>query len=256
MNTRRCAAFVVVAVWCISASGATAQRGDGPPPQPRTAKAAAPFDITGYWVTLITEDWRFRQFTPSKGDYPSVPLSPAGRKIADAWDPTKDEAAGDQCKAYGAAGLMRLPTRLHVTWQDEMTLKLETDAGTQTRLFSFAQQTAGAGDWQGVSVASWDAPQAPIAGRGGADPGSRSSLKIVTSKMKTGYLQKNGVPYSADAVMTEYFDRLDVPGSDPLLLVTTEIVDPAYLATPYWTSVQFKHQNDAAGWNPSRCSVR
>ena len=74
-----------------------------------------------------------RQFTAPKGDYAALPLSPAGRKIADSWDPARDEAAGEQCKAYGAAGLMRLPTRLRVSWQDDTTLRLETDAGTQTR---------------------------------------------------------------------------------------------------------------------------
>src|ERR1051326_5188144 len=72
----------------------------GPPPSPR---AAARIDITGYWVSLVTEDWRYRQFTPPKGDYESVPLNADGKKLADAWDPAKDEAAGEQCKAYGAA---------------------------------------------------------------------------------------------------------------------------------------------------------
>src|SRR6185369_6982856 len=123
----------------------------GPPPTPR---AAALTDLTGYWVSLVTEDWRYRQFTPPKGDYTSVPINPAGRKIADAWDPAKDEAAGEQCKAYGAAGLMRMPTRVHITWQDDTTLKLETDAGTQTRTFYFAEAKSPGGDWQGVSTAS------------------------------------------------------------------------------------------------------
>src|SRR3974390_3071392 len=106
----------------------------GPPPTP---KAAAPVDLTGYWVSLVTEDWRWRMLTPAKGDYTSLPLNPEGRKVADTWDAAKDVAAGNQCKAYGAAGLMRLPTRLHITWQDNNTMKVETDEGTQTRLFHF-----------------------------------------------------------------------------------------------------------------------
>jgi hypothetical protein len=235
----------------------TAQRGGrGGAPQPAaTPRAAAPIDLTGYWVSLITEDWRYRQFTPAKGDYASVPLSSAARKIADAWDPARDEAAGDQCKAYGAAGLMRMPTRLHVTWQDDTTLKLETDAGTQTRLFSFGPPQGRGDDWQGVSSASWHSPRAPLAGRGGGLP-SGGSLKVVTTKMKPGYLRKNGVPYSANAVLTEFFDRLEVPGGDSLLLVTIEVVDPESLTTPYWTSVQFKRQSDASGWNPTPCTSR
>jgi len=231
-----------------------AQRGGrgGPPPTPR---AAAPFDLSGQWVSLITEDWRHRQFTPPKGDYASLPLSPAARKIADSWDPAKDEAAGEQCKAYGAAGLMRLPIRMRVAWQDDTTLKLETDAGTQTRMFYFGPPQGNGGDWQGLSAARWDAPQAPFAGRGGGPP-SGGSLKVVTTRMKPGYLRRNGVPYGENAVLTEYFDRLDVPGGDALLVVTSELVDPQHLATPYWTSQQFKRENGTAGWNPTPCAAR
>src|SRR6187200_3702054 len=141
-----------------------AQRGGGRGPQaPPTARAAAPFDLTGQWVSLITEDWRHRQFTPPKVDYVPLPLSPAARKVADSWDPAKDEAAGEQCKAYGAAGLMRLPTRIRIAWQDDTTLKLETDAGTQTRLFYFGTPQGNGGEWQGLSSAAWDAPRAPFA---------------------------------------------------------------------------------------------
>ena len=235
--------------------------GRGAPPPPPTPRAAAPIDITGYWISLVTEDWRYRQFTPPKGDYESVPINPAGRKVADAWDPAKDEAAGEQCKAYGAAGIMRMPTRLHITWQDDNTLKLETDAGTQTRIFRFGPPQGAGGDWQGVSSASWDRARAAIAtGFGGIDfgfappPPPGGSLKVVTTKMRPGYLRKNGVPYGAGTVMTEYFDRFDLPGGDALLLDISEVNDPEYLAQPFWTSTHFKKQNDASGWNPTPCA--
>jgi len=235
---------------------AHAQRGGrGAPQAPPTARASAPFDLTGQWVSLITEDWRHRQFTPPMGDYAALPLSPAGRKIADNWDPARDEAAGEQCKAYGAAGLLRLPIRLRIAWQDDTTLKLETDAGMQTRVFQFGSAQGSDGDWQGLSSASWDYPRAAFAGRGGASaPGG--SLKVITTRMKPGYLRKNGVPYSGDAVLTEYFDRFDVPGGDSLLVITTEVVDPEYLATPYWTSQQFKRESDTSRWNPTPCATR
>jgi hypothetical protein len=237
-----------------------AQRGrGGPPPAPR---AQAPFDLTGQWVSLITEDWRYRQFTPPKGDFAGLPLSPAGRQAANTWDPARDEAAGEQCRAFGAAGVMRLPTRVRISWQDDRSMKVETDAGTQTRLFVFGapvpSATGASPDWQGVSTASWDAPQPPVAALGFGPPGAspRSSLKVVTTRMRPGYLTRNGAPYGANATLTEYFDRFDVPGGDALLVVTTEVVDPEFLSTPYWSSQQFKRETDTSRWNPTPCAAR
>jgi hypothetical protein len=241
---------------CALGLSVAAQRGGGrlggPPASPR---AAAPVDLTGQWVSLITEDWRYRQFTPARSDYGTLPLTPAARKIADSWDPAADEAAGLQCKAYGAAGLLQLPTRIRIAWLDDAVLALETDAGMQTRLFRFRPPQEEGGDWQGVSTASWDAPQAAFAGRGGGRaPGG--SLKVVTTRMRPGHLRRNGVPYGANAVLTEYFDRFDVPGGESLLVVASELGDPDYLTTPYWTSQQFKRETDPSGWNPTPCRAR
>src|SRR5207248_1857597 len=187
-------------------------RGGAPQP-PRTAKASALYDVTGYWASVVTEDWRFRMVTPSKGDYTGVALSADGRKIADTWDPSKDEAAGEQCRSYGAPAILRVPGRLHITWQDDETLKIETDAGTQTRALHFAAAQAQSGTWQGVSKAAWEMVPA---GRGVAPVGS---LKIVTTNLKPGYLRKNGVPYSANAILTEYLDRVSEPNGDSYLVV-------------------------------------
>lgn len=238
-------------------SNTQAQRG-GPPQPPATPRAAAAVDLTGYWVSLVTEDWRYRMVTPIKGDYVGVPLNPVGRKVADAWDPARDEAAGEQCKAYGAGGIMRMPGRLHITWQDDHTLKLDMDAGSQTRTLAFAPSPRKGGDWQGVSVASWDRATGVMGARGlfVAPPPRGGSLKVVTTRMKSGYLRKNGVPYSSDAIITEYLDRFELPGGDALLVVSTEVVDPVYLVQPFWTSTHFKKQNDATGWNPTPCSAR
>lgn len=260
MNLLRLARYTthtsaVALLACTIATNAYAQgRGGGPPQPPRLA---APVDLTGYWVSLVTEDWRYRMTTPAKGDTGSVPLNPEGQKAAAAWDPAQDEAAGNQCKVYGAGGLMRIPGRLHITWQDDATLKVEADAGTQTRLLYFSGPRTQGGDWQGVSVASWDRSRSPLGFQFfGAPPSSGGSLATVTTKFKAGYLYRNGIPYSANAVLTEYWDRLDVPGGDSLLVVSSEIVDPTYLAQPFWTSTHFKKQNDAAGWNPTLCAAR
>ncbi len=225
---------------------------------PQTPKAAAPFDVTGYWVSMVTEDWRYRMVTPPRGDYAPIPLKPEARKIADAWDPAKDEASGEQCKSYGAANIMRVPGRFHITWLDDATLKLETDAGMQTRVLSFGPQpfpvslaTPTVGDWQGNSFASWE-----LVPGGRGQPPTGASLKVVTTNMKPGYLRKNGVPYSDRAVLTEYFDRVILPTGDSYLVLTSTLEDPIYLTQPYITSTSFRKQADASGWNPTSCTSR
>jgi hypothetical protein len=225
----------------------------------QNARTAAAIDMTGYWVSVVTEDWMFRMVTPPKGQYLGVPLSAAARRVADAWDPAKDEAAGEQCKSYGAAAVMRVPGRLHITWDNDTTMKIETEAGTQTRLFHFgggapqAAQTnvrAEAPSWQGYSVAEWE--NAAV-GRGEPRNGD---LRVVTTRMRPGYLRKNGVPYSGDAVLTEWYDRHTAPNGDVWLVVTTEVNDPQYLSTPFITSTHFKHLADGSAWKPEACSSR
>jgi hypothetical protein len=234
----------------VTAGAAYSQGRGGPPQPPKTAKAAALYDLTGYWVSVVTEDWRFRMVTPLKGDYTGVMLNEQGRKLADAWDPAKDEAAGEQCKSYGAPNLMQVPGRLHITWQDDQTLKIEADAGQQNRVLHFAAADDQASNWQGFSKAVWE--MVPV-GRGVTPVGS---LKVVTTHLKPGYLRKNGVPYSANATLTEYFDRVNEPNGDAYLVVTTTVEDQAYLAQPFLTASHFRKQLDAKGWNPTSCSAR
>ena len=234
------AACVLVAALITAASARVdAQRGraGGPPP---TAKATAPFDPTGYWVPVVNEDWRYRMVTPPKGDYRGVPITNEALKIVNAWDPAADEAAGNQCKSYGAAVIMRVPGRIHITWQDEATLRLDTDAGIQTRLFRFAAapSDAGARTWQGNSAARWD----------------RRSLTVVTTNMRAGYLRKNGVPYGENAKVTEYIDVSPYPNDGQLLVVTTLVDDPQYLTQPFIVSSHFKKEADGSKWDPKPCS--
>ena len=242
----------------MSASGQGRGGGRGGPPPRPTPKATAPVDLTGYWVAVVTEDWRYRMLPPTKfevtpplGARVNIPMNAEARKIALAWDPAKDEAAGEQCRAYGAPNIMRIPGRLHITWQDDQTLKLETDAGRQTRLLEFGAPQNPGGGWQGVSTATWE-----VVGGGRGGPLLSGSLKIVTSKLKPGYLQKNGIPYSASATLTEFFDRVDEQGGFSYLVVTSTVDDPVYLTEPYLTSTHFKKEADASGWKPEPCSPR
>jgi hypothetical protein len=224
-------------------------------PAKDSAKNTAPIDLTGFWVAFVTEDWRFRMVTPHKGDYQAVPMTEQARKIADAWDPQADEAAGNQCKAYGAGAIMRLPSRFHITWQDDNTLRVDSDYGMQTRLFHFnstfnsGPSSPGERTWQGYSSAEWQKP---------------ASLKVATNNLRSGYLRKNGVPYSENAAVTEYFDLAPLPARDApgdrsggqVLLVTTIVDDPQYLQQPFIVSSQFKKETDGSKWDPTPCTAK
>jgi hypothetical protein len=234
-----------------------AQQAATAPATPAAPRAAAPIDLTGYWVSVVTEDWRWRMLMPPKGDYTSVPLNPEGRKVADSWEPA--QAASDGCKPFGAAAIMRVPGRLHVTWENDSVLKIETDAGTQTRLLNFDKSGKPAGDrtWQGLSMADWETVGGGRgggggAGRGAATPSRDGSLKVVTTNMRAGYFRRNGVPYSENAVMTEYFDRHAAYGTE-WFTVTTIVEDPKYLTQSFITSTHFKKEADGSKWSPASC---
>jgi hypothetical protein len=249
-----------------------------------TARASAPKDFTGYWVSVVTEDWRYRMVVPDKGDYVSVPLNFAGRQTANAWDPAKDQASANQCKGYGAAAIMEVPGRLHIYWQDDNTLRIDTDSGTQTRLLHFGGSAPEnmAASWQGYSTARWgdDEPivqrvggggpvgqggpeyenQLPAGSEGNADreitykPIRRSYLQVTTARMRAGYLRKNGVPYSGNAILKEYFNTFSYRDQS-FLFITTVVNDPQYLIEPYITHSHFKKIADGSGWDPTPCRV-
>jgi hypothetical protein len=192
--------------------------------------------------------------TPAKGDYASVPLNAEGKRVAGTWDPVKDEREGNQCRAYGAGNIMRIPELLHITWENDNTLRMDTDAGMQTRLFHFdgSKWHGGAPQWQGDSIAEWgkQVQRAGVFGRLPSQGGG--TLHVVTTHMRPGYLRKNGVPYSGNALLTEYYDRFDDDG-DSYLIVTSVVDDPEYLNDSFITSGQFRREPNASKWNPSPC---
>jgi ABC-type transport system substrate-binding protein len=247
-------AALLVAGASLVAGQARGPRGLQPAQSPR---AIAPSDFTGYWVSVVTEDWRWRMVTPAKGDYDSVPLNAAGRRQADTWDPQRDEAGGEACRAFAAPAIMRVPGRIHITWDNDTTLRIDTEAGTQTRLFRFGNRSGEAAGpaptWQGESIAAWE-----MGGRGGLfggpPPKPSGALKVVTMHIRPGYLRKNGVPFSASAVLTEYFNVLGPEDNgDRWLVVTTIVEDPQYLNTRFFTSTHFKKLPDGSSWRPTAC---
>lgn len=227
------------------ASAQQAPRAPAPPPTPRQA---APYDLAGQWVAIVSDDWRWRMITPPPKDYASVPLNAAGREAADTWDREADSRNGNECRPYGVGGIMRVPGRVRFSWQGDDTIKVETDAGTQTRLLHFgAFQQSATPNWQGDSVASWE-----MVGATRGRPPTGGSLKVVTTGMKSGYLRWNGVPYSEDAVITEHYDRYEAFG-DTWLTITTIVEDPKYLNQPFITSADFKLEQNRSKWKPTQC---
>jgi hypothetical protein len=254
------ARFVPLAFLCGLAAGSLLAQGfGGRGGPPLSGKPGAVIDLTGTWVSIIDEDWRWRMVTPPKGDFASVPLNAAGRKAGDDWDPARDEREDNQCRAYGAAGVMRLPTRLRIDWQDDQTLKIETDAGEQIRLLHFGvwKSPGGEATWQGDSLAAW--MKQPLSRGfapplGGPRPGGGGALRVITTHMKPGYLRKNGAPYSAGAVLTEYLDRVEFEGMSYLIL-TSIVEDPQYLNDTFITSEQFRLEPDNSKWRPKPCKA-
>jgi hypothetical protein len=218
-------------------------------------------DVTGYWVALVTEDWLWRMITAPRGDATSIPLNIPGQQVAGLWNREQDAANGEACRPFGAAGLMRMPLRLHVTWEDDSAIRIETDAGRQTRLLHFGDTAApGERSWQGFSRAEWTKPvggfdlRAAISGRTVPAPAGppMGSLKAVTTNLRAGYLRKNGLPYSENTELTEYFSRVSGFGND-YLTVLSIVHDPMYLNDDLVTSSHFKREPDDSNWNPSPC---
>ena len=300
-------ALTALAILSLNTIELAAQRGRGTPPPIRPGQAGALIDLTGNWVSIVSEDWRWRMLTPPKGDYDSMPLNPEGTRVADTWDLAADNAAGNQCRAFGAGAIMRTPTRLLIMWEDDLTLRIDTDNGTQTRRIHFApenqpqsliamvaarpQQEA---TWQGYSVGQWENMAARGGGRRGfrrgggppantdepppddeglprgaaegvenPTPGGRGqgggtrggNLLAMTTNLKAGYLRANGVPYSENAIMTEYFDRFTEATGEEWFVVTTIVEDPIYLAVPFVTTSHFKKEPDGAKWMPTPCET-
>jgi hypothetical protein len=286
--SKTCSALVAASIATVLAFGSAGAQAQAPAAQaaastPATARSLAPTDLTGWWVAVVTEDWRMRMTTPPIGEVAGIPVNAEGLKAAQAWQPEKDVAAGEQCRAWGAGGIMRMPVRLHISWQDDSTLRVDIDNGQQTRLFRFgaAGPAPATPDWQGVSRASWEtmveainqAPSAAavvgqarngagaVGGTAAARPAAppprpllSSALKVVTTQMRPGYLRRNGVPYTGNAVMTEYFDRMNVGGEEWLVL-TSSLEEPTYLAVPYLLTNHYRKEPDGARFNPRPCVV-
>jgi len=266
MKTRVVLTSALLAGVLVFSQGALAQF--GPPPKPAgpppPAEKAAPIDLTGYWQSAVTEDWRWRMLTAPAGDFASVPLNAQGQKIAKEFDSAKygPPASGNiDCRAYGAAGLMRMPTRVHITWANDNQLQLQSDWGEQTREIYFrrADMPQGPPSAQGSSFAVWQVPQ--IGGRGfgrrrtgPAPKPPTGKMYVVTNNLAPGWLRRNGVPYGAKTHMEEWYQTFHDPTGKAWFDVTTQVTDSEYLRAPFITSDDFRQEPNSSNWAPHPCT--
>ena len=242
----------------VSAAANVSVHSQAPPgtPDTRTPRERAPIDLTGQWVAVVNEDWRWRMVTPPVGDTASLPLNERGRAAATAWDLERDEAEGNLCRAFAGPGLMRQPTRIRIDWEDADTLRLEFDAGRQVRRFEFVLQSPAERSLQGYSAAHWFRQTQSRGVFGQRTPPEGGSLVVDTTLLAGGYLRPNGVPFSERATVKEYFNTFALPGdAGAWLVVTTVVDDPEYLTTELVLSSQFKKETSRGAWNPRPCEI-
>jgi len=245
------------------------QRGAGAPQAaPVTGKAGAPVDLTGYWVSLVTEDWieRMSPDSPPSGTGGRDGADRAAGGAAGRGRGAAPPAGADPCRVYGAGGSMRVPGRLNISWVDDNTLKIEMDSGTQTRTLRFGQaaQAPGPRSLQGNSVATWETGARAGGfggfgggggGRGGAAaapaPPRWGQLKVVTTNTTGGYLLSSRNAYTENAVITEYFATHSDFGTDYMTVVTS-IEDGG---NPRIVSSTFKKEPNGSKFKPTGCEV-
>lgn len=255
MNLKTTNIFILVLSATFSVN-VSAQRG-GPAGPPPSAQQAAPFDMTGYWVSVVTEDWRWRMLVAEAGDVENgIPLNQAGRELAEAWSPDNNEM--ESCLAFGGAGIMRYPGRLHITWQDEETLRIDFSAGEQTRLLHFntaLNSGAMTPSLQGFTTTNWyKERQTRGLGFGGPVRSFEGgNLKSLTRNLSPAFLQRNGVPYSDQTIIEDSYKVIEAPNGDRWLIITSVVTDPVYLRQSWITSTNFKYEENGDKWDPITC---
>ena len=202
MNTR-IAPFVVVALFV-------------------SAPALAQTDLAGVWAPLMHEDQPERGPGPEIGDYLGLPITAAMRLRAESWDASILTVPEHRCKphpsTYGFRGVGNLRITTQVDDKTQSIIKLHTHIQWQEQRRDIWMDGRphppeyAAHTWAGFSTGRWDG----------------NSLEVVTSHLKVGWLQRNGVAHSDRATMTERFIR-----HGNYLTVVTMVDDPIYLEEPF-----------------------
>jgi hypothetical protein len=205
-----------------------------------------------------------RMVVPGPGEYIGIPINLKAKQYADAWRAGPDEAAGKQCEAYGGGTILLVPEQLHISWQDDNALRVQSDAGMQDWVLHFqpgAEDVSSiAASRQGYAAAKWDLSRVLPPGQFGvgeqSQPAPRyGSLDVEVSHLLPGLLRKNGVPYSGETTVSEFWEQHPGPAGAQYLIISMVLSDPVYLTSPYYTAASFEKQADGSGWDPTPCSL-
>lgn len=201
-------------------------------PLAAAAQTRVGFNMTGMWTAMYHEDELERTDPGSPaGDYLGMPINDEARLRADTWDADLVSVLEHQCIPHSAIYAMRAPSNLKISTIDDPAsgqivafIVDGTYTGPRTIWMDgrphpseFAAHT-----WSGFSTGAWEG----------------DTLRVETTHLKAGYLRRNGVMFSDQAVLTEFFDL-----HDKYLTLTSIVEDPVYLTEPLVRSESWV-------WNP------
>ncbi len=196
--------------------------------------AFAQNDISGEWANLLHEDVNHRNDAigggPRIGDYTGLPINDAARMKADSWDASIETQHERQTifapAAYWArgGGGMRISKVVDEATQQLVAYKIfRSAAGAAiTRMIwmdgrqhppEYAAHT-----WEGFSTGRWEG----------------AMLTVTTTHVKAGYIQRNGVPASDRAIITDHIVR-----HGDVLTIVSVVDDPIFLEEPFVRSTNW-----------------
>ena len=184
--------------------------------------AQAQIDLTGFWASQMHEDRPHRVPGAELGDYTGLPINDAARQKASSWDASvlslPERMAQPHAPQYfmrGPGPDMRVQQRVDPITGELVAYTIEGVFGRNDRIIwmdgrphpsPYSEHL-----WDGFSTGR-------IVG---------NQLIVTTTHMKYGVLQRNGVPSSPKATMTEIFTR-----HGDMLTMMSIVDDPAYLEEP------------------------
>ena len=187
-----------------------------------TGNAAAQINLAGQWNGFYHEDQPDRLPGPELGDYGGLPLNDADRKRAQAWSASILSLPLYQCRVHpvdyaSSFAQIRVWEDVDPKTQELIAIHVQHFAWNTVRTIwmdgrphppEYAQHTA-----MGFSTGEWVG----------------QTLKVHTTHLKEGWLRRNGVARSWNAVVTEHFTR-----HGDILTWSVYVDDPAYLEEPFF----------------------